>query len=271
MQVLPIQLNNIKNIYNPSFRSYSRRIVDNDYPYYTTTEFFRPDLNWEDFVHYIDNEYKNADKVNIICHACSNGEEPYSLAMLLNHRFKNKADKYFPIIAKDLNIENISLARKGDYTLNSDDVSAIRRYAGRNKLRDYFYILGSDIIYTYARIKKPIKDKVIFNYADIRDDVENIPPKNTVLMCRNFWPYLSSKDRKILAQRLYTQLDKSSMLVLGNFDMYGCAVDAIKKAGFVETELYGIFRKKSQKHSNKSTPNTMLNSFTKKLHKLTKI
>jgi len=245
MNILPIQY----STHSQTFRSYSKRVEDHDYPYYTTTEFFRSDLNWEDFVNYLDNEYKYANKVNIICHACSNGEEPYSLAILLKERFQNKSEKFFPIIAKDLNFENISLAKKGVYSLTSEDISGICLHSN-NKLNKYFDIIGADWRYYYAKAKNAVKDSVIFSCTDIRDDVDNIPPKNTVLLCRNFWPYLSSKDRKLLAQKLYKQLDKSSMLVLGNFDMYGCVTDVLKQNGFVESEIFGIFRKKS---TNKNT------------------
>ena len=107
MRITPV--NSVSNVCHPNFQG-NRRYVYNkngDFLYRTTTYFFRDDLNWNAFIKFISNKYKNADRVNILNHACSNGQEPYSLAAKLMQTLGEEAEKFFPIIAKDIDKENI--------------------------------------------------------------------------------------------------------------------------------------------------------------------
>ncbi|MBR1617752.1 hypothetical protein IJ670_06320, partial [bacterium] len=68
-----------------------------------STDMFRDDINWHFFAKYLNSRYRDDKNVNIYIHACSDGSEAYSMAIL--------CDKYFPktkkIIAKDISADVI--------------------------------------------------------------------------------------------------------------------------------------------------------------------
>ncbi|MBR1776160.1 hypothetical protein IJ750_03690 [bacterium] len=232
--------------YNPCFNSYSEKKLADDYSFYTTTTFFRNDLDWDSFVRYIDEMYKADDKVNIVCHACSNGEEAYSLAAKLITVLGEKAKKFFPIIAKDLDYENIDLAKRGLFQVTDDELRTMRWQTGYN-LERYFDVLskkGEKLI--DIAVRPELKDKVIFSQGNILEDVEKLPNENTILLCRNFWPYLPKESVLELAQKLGKILTKSCSIVLGNFDMFnGWPNKHLYENGFFDSEIYGMFTKDS--------------------------
>ena len=77
MRIYPIKNNNVY------FSANNREVynADNKFQYKTTTYFFRADTDWDALSNYLCQKYADVDKVNVICHACSNGMEPYSFLM----------------------------------------------------------------------------------------------------------------------------------------------------------------------------------------------
>ena len=86
-----------------------------------TTNFFRQDLNWDDFTDCIIKKYKNQEKANVYCYACSDGSEPYSLAMMLIAKIGKEAQKFFPIIARDRDDFYLESAKAGKVLLTNYD------------------------------------------------------------------------------------------------------------------------------------------------------
>ena len=72
-----------------------------------TTGMFRDDIDWKQFGNFLYKQFKDCKKVNTYNYAASTGEEPYSLSILLQTRFKEDAKKFFPIYAKDLDTKLI--------------------------------------------------------------------------------------------------------------------------------------------------------------------
>ena len=93
----------VKN-YNLSFCAnnvnYLRSTIDGRRKYACCyTRMFRSDLDWNLLSYYLENKYKNAQKVNVLNAACSDGSEPYSLAMILDKKISG-GKKFFPIKMK---------------------------------------------------------------------------------------------------------------------------------------------------------------------------
>ncbi|MFQ8625418.1 MAG: CheR family methyltransferase [Candidatus Gastranaerophilaceae bacterium] len=104
-------INQKHNIY-PSFGTTARvGLLSNsvDYMYGTQSSMFRTDLDWMKFAQYLGTHFKDTKKVNVVCQACSDGSEPYTLALALIHSLGTEsAKKFFPINARDIDITNIS-------------------------------------------------------------------------------------------------------------------------------------------------------------------
>ncbi|MFU8819585.1 MAG: CheR family methyltransferase, partial [Desulfurivibrio sp.] len=60
-------------------------------------------------------ENRRDQPVRIVCAGCATGEEPYSLAMLLDQRFGAESRRRFLIAAADIDATAIAAARRGIY------------------------------------------------------------------------------------------------------------------------------------------------------------
>ena len=236
------------NIYHPNFQGNRRFVYDKGgiFLYRTTTYFFRDDLNWNTFINLIWDKYKNVDRVNVINHVCSNGQEPYSLATMLMEKLGEEAEKFFPIIAKDVDEDNINSAKNGRLGIKNEDLYRINHFINDN-ISEYFdkgrAINPENDLVLIPKTK--LRNSVIFSQSDIFEDIKTIPSSNTILMCRNFWPYLEPQKRKQLAVEIAKKLDSTSLLVTGNYD-FCSIVDLFKALGLVQTGVRNVYTLKDK-------------------------
>ena len=262
-------INNISYPYSqPSFKHYNAKKKTMLYSFYTCTEFFRQDLAWNRFIDLLKMKYKNADKVNIICHACSDGEEVYSLALKLIAKLGKEAEKFFPIIARDIDFGNICLAKEGNYTVCEQELERINEHSEYN-INKFFDIsrTGQKNLDEESTIKAKdiLKDNIIFEQGDILNDVKQFSAENTVLMCRNFWPYMPINMIKSLSEKLGKYISPSSLLAIGEWDMHNrFTCKSLEENGFVMSNLKGIYYKSENKYKPANLMNEMYLYLSKK-------
>ena len=248
MQILPITFQRPTNI---NHKANSRWIYDKygNELYKTTTYFFRDDLDWESLVRFLCQKYKNVSHVNFINHACSCGMEPFSFVISLMLYAPENIKKFTPILAKDINPENILMAKKGYCGASTDDFMRIHGIT-KGRYKDFFNMKKdnkTDGLFTMYP-KKVLTDKVVFEEGDIFKDIENIPEDNTFLSCRNFWAYLPYEKKDELARRLSERLKPSSTLLVGHHDTTCGGVDKILiKNGFEKCKIENDFNPLYQK------------------------
>ena len=220
--------------------------------YRTTTCFFRDDLLWNNLMLFLQSKFRDVPKVQIINHACSDGEETYSLALKLSCYFKNEAQKFFPIVAKDLDKKNIETAKKGIYHIRDyEHRDIVENSDGR--FNEFFELKNiEDFNYPNAKktdklliVKDSLKEKINFQQANIVNDFsgKNEPIENTLLVCRNFWPYLKQEDGKNLLVALAKRIKCPSAIVFGRFDSDFELSNKLKKCGFTYSELPYVMQK----------------------------
>ena len=238
--------------YNPSFGIFFNNIKDNDgnLKYRGDTRICRDDLYFPEVVDFLDKKYKDATKVNVIMHACSNGEEVYSFLGVLVSRLGEKSSKFLPVSARDFDAEHLKLAKKGVYQITKSEYMLANNYMNGN-FYTYFDYLPNKIIkdpllkYTNTvKVNDMLKTLVNFQQSDILEDSKRTDFKNTILFARNFWPYLSNVQRHELARTLSKNMDSSSTLIVGDFDEEEANISALLKMyGFEETEAENVFEK----------------------------
>ena len=216
MRILPISQKNYTN-----FRANNRWVRNKEGVelYKTTTYYFRDDLNWEELIKYLCEKYKDVPKVNFINHACSNGLEPLSFLMALFVHAPECVKKFTPIIAKDIDEQNILFAKQGYCGASSDDFLRINKLT-KGSYKNFLSLKNSENPEDLFEIspKNILKDNIIYEQGDIFDDIEKMPKENTFLCCRNFWMYLSPKNQEILAARLGRHFSSGSSVLLGYLD-----------------------------------------------------
>lgn len=227
MKILNQTQINYKSTCKPGFTSNYREVTDKagNRIYCNNTWYYRYDLPWNNFIEKLAEKYKDVDKVHIYDYACSEGAEPFSLAMLLIKKLgEEKAQKFLPIIASDLDEEILKNPKQGIIKPSKSDINAIKKILGD----DYSKFIEFDDKFEDNRtlkdelcsgkIKPILKNAVIFKNANVINDIPNIEKENSVVMCRNVWLFFNEKEKLKLAEALSNQLGDSSMCVIGNFD-----------------------------------------------------
>ena len=203
------------------------------------TCFFRTDLDFNYLINYLEFKYCDTDKVNIIAHASSDGEEVYSLISTMLHSLGIKpAKKYLPIDARDIEKEHIKRAQLGHYSFKKFEEYSADSYLGEN-FSDYFNYLSPRRI----KVNPNLKEYVKFSQLNILDDVQMIDFNNTVLLARNFWHYIGSDNIKKLAAKLSDRMNKTSVLVIGDYDKAYGIDNILRRYGFYESQVNNVFEK----------------------------
>jgi chemotaxis protein methyltransferase CheR len=181
------------------------------YDLVTTNEtyFFREPAQLQAFIEEIIPDIlsrKTVKKVRIWSAGCSSGEEPYSLAMLLQ-----EAGWYehatFEIFASDINQQVLSKARKGQYREN-----AFR--ATTPQLRDKYFMREGDGSW---RVSDEIRNRVSFGRLNLYDEARvSLLGHLDVVFCRNVIIYFDDSSKKIVVTNFYNRLVDGGYLLLGH-------------------------------------------------------
>lgn len=239
-----------------NFRAWRKAVLDpkkthliGDKPkHMNNTAFFRLGKMWENFIKFILTKYKNVEKVNVYNYGCSDGSEPLSLAMILKSRYKDIAEKFLPIIAKDYDTCAIDKANTREYVIGQFEKGDINKFTNNEFNRYFDKKRRIDSAHELCVLKPELYKDVEFSVANVLDDIEKINPNNSFVMARNFWPYLSDEDKVFLASKLYKRFDKNCTLMIGEFDLSNRwsildITTVLKQAGFKPTKNNMIFEK----------------------------
>lgn len=155
---------------------------------------------------YLSNNLKNKD-IRIWSAGCSSGEEPYTLAMIIDEFFgKSKVFWDAKILATDISSEVINTAVKGEYSNEDLDVVPI------NWRINYLTKLDDN---TSVFINK-IRDEIIFRKFNLMQNVFPFKSKFHVIFCRNVMIYFDNGTRSNLINKFYDSLEFGGYLIIGH-------------------------------------------------------
>lgn len=155
---------------------------------------------------YLQKNVKDKD-LRIWSAGCSTGEEPFTLAMLLNDYFiKEKMFWDTKILATDLSDEVLNKARSGQFT-NEQLVDL-----PPNWRMDYFKKNNDE---TNA-ISDKIKNDIIFRRFNLMDEVFPFKKKFHVIFCRNVMIYFDNKTKDQLVKKFYDATQSGGYLFIGH-------------------------------------------------------
>jgi chemotaxis protein methyltransferase CheR len=148
-------------------------------------------------------EKNGAAQLRLWCLGCANGEEPFSLAILLKEYFSRELRKIQTTIhGTDIDAETIQAARQGEY--NED---RLKEVPADLKAR-YFRQNGSRF-----RLVPEIAEMVVFLQGDITRTTEYVP--NDLVVCRNTLIYFTRHDQEKILHGVADILPTGGILVLG--------------------------------------------------------
>jgi len=145
--------------------------------------------------------------VRIWSAGCATGEEPYSLAILLNEMLKNRIkDVFITIHASDIDKEVLDKASRGEY--NKNQVHGLNR-----ELLGKYFSQEGDSYFVKDFVKKPIRFK-------IHDLMNPFPHQNLdLILCRNVMIYFSRESQQRIHMHFYNGLRTGGYLITGKAEM----------------------------------------------------
>ncbi len=168
---------------------------------------------------------------------CANGEEPYSLAILLSKMVSDLKDWNITILATDINPFVLQKASNGVYSEWSfrDTPTWTRKYF--KKTKNGFEILPD------------IKKMVTFFYHNLAEDTYPSLLNNTnamdIIFCRNVMMYFSQENTKRVVQNLHSCLVEGGWLIVSPVETSHILYSMFEKVNFHDRLFY-------KKDSNKS-------------------
>jgi chemotaxis protein methyltransferase CheR len=156
-------------------------------------------------------------RVRIWCAACSTGQEPYSLAMILKQMGPKLAGWRFEILATDLSGEVLEKAKAGLYTQFE-----VQRGLPIQMLVKYFTQIGDR-----WELSREIRDMVQLRPINLLRDFSNLGTFD-IVFCRNVLIYFDQALKTTILERIARMLEPDGFMVLGAAETVVGLTDAFK-------------------------------------------
>lgn len=167
-------------------------------------------------------EKKEHRELRIWCAGCSSGEEPYSIAIILNELMKQETQPFVSFIfATDVSQPVITAAQKGIYSAES--VENVRF----GYLNRYFEKMNAG----HYLLNNTIRKMVHFSIDDLTSSDHSAPQESIfagfdLILCRNVMIYYDKEIQNRIVNKLYNALDTGGHLILGSCEYLPKDVEA---------------------------------------------
>lgn len=161
---------------------------------------------------------KNSGRLRIWSAACSSGQEPYSISMVIQEYKKSTpgGSRVSPeIIGTDLSSNILDQAKAADY-----DRLSIGRGLSDQRLKEFFIHDSHD----HWKVKPEIKQCVNFRQLNLQDNYALLG-KFDIIFCRNVLIYFSAELKTDILRRMRASLNPGGCLFLGASESPGGASD----------------------------------------------
>ncbi len=150
---------------------------------------------------------KGDRSLKVFSAACSSGEEPYTLAIILKEMLEDFRSWNITVKGVDIDENVLQAARSAEYDPRSvKDVPA-------DYLDKYFTRMSAD----KYRVNPEIRSMVSFEHVNLMDRRALRSERDyDFVFCRNMLIYFDDQSRKQVVERFYTMLNKGGFIFLGH-------------------------------------------------------
>ena len=176
----------------------------------TTNEtfFFRDKTPFEHFTEHMLPELlktrTSGAAIRIWCAACSSGQEPYSLAMLIDEMAPKLAGRRVEIVGTDISPQVLEKAKAGVYS----------QFEVQRGLPVKYLVKHFEQQAETWRVKPELKRGVSFRTHNLLEDFRGLGAFD-IVYCRNVLIYFDTDTKKDVLGRIAAQTAKDGFLVLG--------------------------------------------------------
>lgn len=173
------------------------------------TDWFREKKHFDYIVEEFLPKWKRLGKkhLDVWCAACSTGEEPYTLAMVLFEELTNKG-LTFQIRASDIDTSVLSVAQNGVYPLSRlDQVPEEYRHC---------FVIGTKEISNWMKVRKEIKKNVQFRQVNLTNIPSDWPRNFDLILCRNVIIYFNTETIEQVVNSIYERTGEDSILLIAH-------------------------------------------------------
>lgn len=192
---------------HPEWESFTNVLTTNK------TDFFREPKHFDFLAGHIIPEWIKSGKTffRIWSAACSTGEEPYTLAMLLDRMLPASCD--FKILATDIDTEVLKAAENGVYHISKlpeipPEYQANCVEIGNREVRGWF------------RIKPHLKEKVSFKKINLIDAERPSEDSFDLVLCRNVLIYFGKNEIEFVQEKLLQATRPCGHLFIGHSETF---------------------------------------------------
>ena len=141
--------------------------------------------------------------------ACSTGEEPFTLAMVLSEFVQTHPGFQYDILATDISNQVLERAREGVY--EHDKIEPIPL-----GLRKNYLLKSKDPNKKIIKFVDEARNRITFKRLNLMDSSFHINEHMDVIFCRNVMIYFDKANQEKLINRFYQQLVSGGYLFLGH-------------------------------------------------------
>ena len=152
---------------------------------------------------------RGRDPFRVWSAACSSGEEPYTVAIVLAEYFLRHSERAWGIEATDISTRILAQAKDGIYRkdrVSLPEVALLHRYFQQG-IGDYA---------DYYRVKDSLRAKVKFHHLNLLHTPYPVAKDQHVIFCRNVMIYFDQKTQQELVEKLVAQLAPGGYLMVGH-------------------------------------------------------
>ena len=156
--------------------------------------------------------------------ACSTGEEPYSLAMALLHRFRPSAGWQVEVVATDLSNKVLAAARAALWPIEKAEDIPLH-------YRKEFMLRGTGSQTGKMKAGPEIREVVSFTRMNLNEAVYSVRGTFDFIFCRNVLIYFDRESKAKVVERLITHLAPDGCLFLGYAETTTTITDRLVSIG----------------------------------------
>lgn len=153
---------------------------------------------------------KNAKekKLRIWCCAASTGEEPYSIAMVVDEMLPKERGWDVKILATDIDTHVLGVAKKGVY--RQDQIKDVLQHR-----KERYFLKGKNANTGYVCVSPVLKNRIVFKPLNL---MHTWPIKGPidVIFCRNVVIYFTKETKKLLINQFADLMEEGDYLFMGH-------------------------------------------------------